>query len=356
MIVNKVLYFEVLVLVRTVRAFDLFSARWLLLLVVLCSHSVISRCCKSHHNNPLQEKSNGFGSQATARHTTKASDSDTDTTNTNSNSNSTPTPKMASTEPELRQAPDSAAPGEEPPVVVEADADLLERGICRVELPPGLDPERWAAELSRPTPLNFGFEGDGEAFLYRNIMDEPGFPFDLVLLGSGGDGDSLSEIGRAVLEHFPVLPNGSGDGGIRDPRKVLSEELRLDDAFCVHYHEDQHDTRGKKHRDPSDITVNLCLHKSENAEGSLVMFHGARTLRNAGNSDSDSNSDSGRALAGGDRHRRFLVPQKQGHATLHFGDHPHETTALTRGSRTNVILTYVYTDPSRSDATTRTCY
>ena len=53
---------------------------------------------------------------------------------------------------------------------------------------------------------------------------------------------------------------------------------------------------------------------------------------------------------------RFLVSQEPGYATIHFGDHPHETTSLRHGSRTNIILTYVYTDPNRSDVATRSCY
>jgi len=54
---------------------------------------------------------------------------------------------------------------------------------------------------------------------------------------------------------------------------------------------------------------------------------------------------------------RFLVPQEKGFATIHFGDHPHETTTLLNGGkRTNVILTYCYVDKSKSDVDKRSCY
>eukprot|EP00547_Thalassionema_nitzschioides_P006256 CAMPEP_0194219026 /NCGR_PEP_ID=MMETSP0156-20130528/25054_1 /TAXON_ID=33649 /ORGANISM="Thalassionema nitzschioides, Strain L26-B" /LENGTH=46 /DNA_ID= /DNA_START= /DNA_END= /DNA_ORIENTATION= len=40
----------------------------------------------------------------------------------------------------------------------------------------------------------------------------------------------------------------------------------------------QHDTSGEKHVDPSDITVNMCFEKSENVEGSEVLFYRTRPL------------------------------------------------------------------------------
>eukprot|EP00537_Pseudo-nitzschia_pungens_P014090 CAMPEP_0172388350 /NCGR_PEP_ID=MMETSP1061-20121228/5470_1 /TAXON_ID=37318 /ORGANISM="Pseudo-nitzschia pungens, Strain cf. pungens" /LENGTH=306 /DNA_ID=CAMNT_0013118227 /DNA_START=75 /DNA_END=995 /DNA_ORIENTATION=+ len=290
--------------------------------------------------------------------------------------------------------------------VVSDRHELLKRGICRVELPEGFDTNRWAEELSQIRPMNLCFEGDGESPLYRNIMEEPEFPFDLILWGGGGGGESgddsglssaeesgspaarnesspsgLSEIGRSILRYFPVSTNESDPmlGEEDRQRKILREELRLDNAFCKHYDSSQWDTVGKLHMDPSDITVNMCLHKSEDAEGSYVLFHGTKQLQNldaecgngsaGGDPNADGKSDESReasktgaaaaavakaeAEANGDR---FLVSQEPGYATIHFGDHPHETTSLRRGSRTNVIMTYLYTDTSRTDATTRQCY
>jgi len=296
--------------------------------------------------------------------------------------------------------------------VISDDRELLERGICLVCLPEELDTERWAEELSQVTPLILGFEGDGEYAFYRNILDEPEFPFDVILGGNncgeedleepvpgGNDGTAiLSEIGSSILNHFPVLPTGAkslelGAENENDPRKILSKELQLDDAFCVHYNMDQDDTTGAKHVDPSDITVNMCLHKSKDGKGSYVLFHGTKTLENRTsakltNNGTDSTENNNGTVVGDDcttkekyaapspirtreqttddgdeaaapisvKEDRFLVPQRQGYATIHFGDHPHETTPLRCGSRTNIILTYIYTDPTRSDATTRSCY
>lgn len=214
------------------------------------------------------------------------------------------------------------------------------------------------------TPLN-AFSEDGEYAFYRNIMEEPEFPFDAVL---------DSEIGRCMTEGFGVLD--------------VREELRLDDAFCVSYDaEAQSDTTCGKHVDPSDVTVNMCLEKSPDAEGSMVLFYGSETLLRSGD-DAQAERDGGGAAAapgavpteedgddsasaaaagreetisekdGANRREgfQFLVNQEEGYATVHWGRHPHRTTALTRGRRTNVILTYRYSDESRSDVASRTCY
>ena len=121
-------------------------------------------------------------------------------------------------------------------------------------------------------------------------------------------------------------------------------EVRLDDAFCVHYNMSQDDTSGAKHMDPSDITVNMCMKKTNDVEGSFVMFHGTQKLRNV----EPKSEDPGFC---------FLVPQEEGYATIHFGNHPHETTPLLKGGqRTNIVLTYCYIDESRSDVNKRSCY
>jgi hypothetical protein len=111
----------------------------------------------------------------------------------------------------------------------------------------------------------------------------------------------------------------------------------------------QYDTSGAKHMDPSDITINMCLHKSDDAEGSYVLFYGRKKLNGTEGDDDEKNN-------GLPLYDRFLANQRPGYATIHFGDHPHETTPLLRGSRTNIVLTYCYTDTSRSDVATRTCY
>jgi hypothetical protein len=215
--------------------------------------------------------------------------------------------------------------------IITDDRELLRHGICRVKIPDRLDADLWARELSQVTPMSLGFEGDGEYAFYRNIMDEPDFPFDCLL-------NEESEIGRSILRHFPI--------------RQLSE-IRLDDAFCVHYNMDQDDTTGKKHTDPSDITVNICLQKSGDTEGSHVLFYGTRKLLNVQDHRQDP---SGTSQIEETLLERFLVQQEPGYATIHYGDHAHETTALLKGSRTNIVATYWYTDTSKSDVATRTCY
>jgi hypothetical protein len=187
-------------------------------------------------------------------------------------------------------------------------------------------------------------EGDGEYAFYRNIMDEPDFPLECMLL------DSTTS---STISHYFGIKN-------------LKEELVLDDAFCVHYNATQSDTTGAKHTDPSDITINLCLEKSEDAQGSHVLFHGIQPLVPSRASSppppqSVSSSDSPPPQHQQERGPppppvQFLLAQEPGFATIHWGHHPHETTALTQGRRTNIILTYCYTDPSKSDVSLRNCY
>lgn len=223
------------------------------------------------------------------------------------------------------------------------DQQLLRFGVCRVPLNnTTFDATKWAHKLSQVTPLILVNQGDGEYAFYRNIMEEPDFPFDLILYNndttkSGSNSNSnLSEIGNAILKYFPV---------------ETLDELRLDDAFCVHYNMDQDDTTGAKHMDPSDITINICLETTQDIQGSQVLFYGTQSLEsvdNMGKADGDDDT--------ADAPEQFLVSQDPGYATVHFGGHPHETTALQRGKRTNIIMTYCYKDKKRSLALTRTCY
>ena len=274
--------------------------------------------------------------------------------------------------------------------VISDDVELLKRGICSVKIPERIDIDFWAKELSQLTPMILGFEGDGEYSFYRNIMDEPDFPFDMLLFeevkpkkqlqqqqespsSSSKVLQELSDIGKAMIRYFPIITQRQQEH--KDQQNLveyLSEELQLDDAFCVHYNMDQEDTTGKKHIDPSDITINMCLQKSDETEGSYVLFYGMKKLLNVvddvdndkekeeeevqNNIDDDAVNENDSDKQNRIHENRFYVSQKPGYATIHFGDHTHETTALHHGSRTNIILTYVYTDPNRSDVATRTCY
>lgn len=95
--------------------------------------------------------------------------------------------------------------------------------------------------------------------------------------------------------------------------------------------------------DPSDVTINLCLDKSDDCEGSHVWFHGTKALTNVPDADAPKPD-------------QFLVRQDAGYATIHWGDHWHETTPLKAGRRTNIVLTFWYADASRSNVASRTCY
>lgn len=201
---------------------------------------------------------------------------------------------------------------------VDDDKELSSYGVHRVPIPEFFDCERFGNELSQVTPMILTAE-DGEYAFYRNILEEPDFPFEEIL---------QSSIGEAIVQHFDIDSVG---------------EIRLDDAFCIHMNTLQEDTTGAKHQDPSDITVNMCLQKAPETKGSMVLFHGTQKLENA------------------DHHERgadfkFKANQRAGTATLHWGRHPHETTALESGMRTNIILTYCYKDSSRSDVSSRNCY
>jgi len=187
--------------------------------------------------------------------------------------------------------------------------------------------------LSQVTPLNMTSE-DGEYAFYRNIIDEPDFPFDRLL-------DSpKSEIVSTIQTYFLAEEE-------KKDRNSASNILRIDDAFCINYNMSQDDTRCSKHTDPSDITVNMCLECSNDIQGSQVLFYGTQQLKGV-EAESDDKV--------GDENFVFLVRPKPGYATIHWGHHPHQTLPLTRGERTNIVVTFCYKDRSKSTALSRTCY
>jgi hypothetical protein len=181
----------------------------------------------------------------------------------------------------------------------------------------------WATELSVVSPIIMTAEGDGEYAFYRNILEEPDFPFDAILRNES--------IKSALIKFFNV-------------KNLMEDEIKLDDAFCIHYNMNQKDTSGAKHIDPSDITVNLCLNKSDDCRGSHVLFYGTKALHGIDNSSVVLPPE------------KFLVNQEMGYATMHWGDHPHQTTMLEAGYRTNIILTYCYADKTRNNVSKRSCY
>jgi hypothetical protein len=186
--------------------------------------------------------------------------------------------------------------------------------------------KKWATDLSVVSPIIMTVEGDNEYAFYRNILDEPDFPFDAILRNTAIQG--------ALTKYFNI-------------QKLAEDEIKLDDAFCIHYNMNQMDTSGAKHVDPSDITINLCIEKSSDCSGSQVLFYESKTLFGV-----DNVNDQSLALPP----QKFMVDQESGFATMHWGDHPHETTRLESGYRTNIILTYCYSDKTRSNVSIRSCY
>lgn len=219
------------------------------------------------------------------------------------------------------------------PIVIDSE-ELLRYGIVShvpiaTEELDSLIWKQWAACLSVATPAIVTAEGDGEYAFYRNILEEPDFPFHALL--------HRTAIGSTIMKYFGVA-------------NLTEDEIQLDDAFCVHYNMNQIDTSGAKHVDPSDITVNLCIDKSDDCQGSRVLFYGTKSLHCCGRGFEKEN------VAHTSSPSKFLVNQEMGYATIHWGDHPHETTVLQAGYRTNIILTYCYTDATRSDVKKRSCY
>ena len=214
-----------------------------------------------------------------------------------------------------------------PTPIISNDEELESYGVLRVKLPSTLNCAKWASELSKVTPEIMTAEGDGEYAFYRNILEEPDFPFYSIL---------TAEIGDAVVKNF----------------KIQSlNEIRLDDAFCVHYNMTQGDTSGDRHVDPSDITVNMCLEKTKQVQESHVLFYGTQALEGSQHSPQDAQHSPK------DDSFQFLVEQIPGYATIHWGHHQHETVPMKGGGRrTNIVTTYCYCDSSRSDVGSRSCY
>jgi len=100
--------------------------------------------------------------------------------------------------------------------LINDEAELKKRGICRCDVGSCVELSGWADELSTVTPLSI-FAEDGEYAQYRNIIDREDFPFREVL-------DSITSI---LIQNF-----------------IDSiDEIRLDDAFAIHYNESHWNTK-----------------------------------------------------------------------------------------------------------------
>ena len=150
------------------------------------------------------------------------------------------------------------------------------------------------------------YDGDGD----DDDGDRRRFPVDKVI-------ESISPV---ISKHFGL--------------KMSS--LHLSDMFVVSYNTKQSDTTCGKHKDPSDVTVNVCL-ECEGVQGSEVVFYGSRRLEGVHDYEDASEDD------------KFKVESVVGCCTMHYGDHCHEVEEIFMGERTNVVMTFVKRDGSEAE-------
>lgn len=169
--------------------------------------------------------------------------------------------------------------------VLYSDAELASRGVRRVDLRSVLDSRRFAEVARVVSPLLAAQDDMGQPHS-NDLLEEVDFPFESILACA-----------HDTLKHYC------------DP-----SDLELYDAFSLHYDERQQNTTFNQHRDPSFVTINICLHAD--CEGSNVEFFGTP--------DASTND-------------RFAVEMRVGHALVHYGRHLHQTTPLLRGSRSQAV-------------------
>lgn len=87
----------------------------------------------------------------------------------------------------------------------------------------------------------------------------------------------------------------------------------------------------KLHRDKSDWTFNVCLHKSEDVIGSTVGFYAAN-LPDENSGDSDELHEMEQLS------RAFTYEHKVGAVVFHSGSHFHKTDPIQRGTRGSLIM------------------
>jgi hypothetical protein len=106
--------------------------------------------------------------------------------------------------------------------------------VSQIPLPDGVSWSAWASRLARKTPMNRAFEGSdnddddtnggvgvgvgGSRPYNRNILDEPDFPLDLILIG---------DIHEALSQYLGIPKTDDADAF-----------LRLDDAFFPIFQDD----------------------------------------------------------------------------------------------------------------------
>eukprot|EP00756_Hemistasia_phaeocysticola_P056658 Hpha_TRINITY_DN3302_c1_g1::TRINITY_DN3302_c1_g1_i1::g.172473::m.172473 len=172
---------------------------------------------------------------------------------------------------------------------------LVKRGIMLVPFPREVDLQRWVPaihDLLRSRPC------EQVNTLHRTSVEvsKVGFP-----------------VGAVVEAFGDVLKRRFG---------VEWSELTVHTAFAIRYAPGSN-MKLQLHRDDSDVTLNLCIHSSEDHQGNEVMFEGSESLVGQPNPMT---------------HERTPVAIPQLWAAVHWGRHPHETAPLVAGERTNIII------------------
>ena len=184
------------------------------------------------------------------------------------------------------------------------------------------------ASIKEVSPFNMAAE-DGEYAFYKNLKEDVEIVDGIV--------KTITERCREPIERHFV-------------EKIT--DIVLDDVFCINYTMEHADSRVQRHKDPSDITVNINLERSKDMEGSQVLFYGTKRLKGVEVGEENVKVEEGEEnvkVEEGEE-ERFKVDTKLGCVTIHRGDHPHEVTSLEKGERTNIVMTFVYADKSKSSA------
>merc|ERR1712194_715631 len=90
----------------------------------------------------------------------------------------------------------------------------------------------------------------------------------------------------------------------------------------------------RPHRDDSDVTLNICLERSDDLQGTEVVFHGTEDLNGPKLNTTPS------FMPYDELKSSVNVPQ--GWVAIHRGCHVHETAPLRQGYRLSVICWFKY--------------
>lgn len=130
---------------------------------------------------------------------------------------------------------------------------------------------------------------------------------------------------RRCLRVSPPDPSSSSDPG---------DDVEVYHAFLTrNYTGRESNATFKMHRDKSDLTINVCLHASDDFEGSTVGFY-----RRGSDASGETSGDGDDEAAPEDDDRVFTHVHEVGHAVVHSGRAWHRTDPITEGTRGSLIV------------------